>query len=273
MQSMTDNDVLKLLNERKAKYALSKELLEANRLEEAKKVLLELFDMFEKISKLNLIKVYDFSEKIECFLFLEKPEELQKIQRAPEPVVKYAYQLASIYLEQNNIQYAIKYLEKALVFNPNCQYILQELIERYFSIGEEEKAYNHLCTSLENGYTKGQLAFCYKNLGKYFSIKEKYDIAIASYSISELYESDINNKIEIKKITDKVGFIKFNSANELLELFNREKLNYGPSKKVIETITNFATYFKQTNDRENAMYLIDIIVKLTNKEEFKNLLK
>ena len=67
---MTDNDVLKLLNERKAKYALSKELLEANRLEDAKKVLLELFDMFEKISKLNLIKVYDFSEKIECFLFL-----------------------------------------------------------------------------------------------------------------------------------------------------------------------------------------------------------
>ena len=273
MQSMTDKEVLELLCKRKEKYNLSLELIESNRLEEANEILLELFDMFEKISNLNLIKVYDFTEKIECFLYCENPQKLTIIQKAPEPVVKYAYQLASIYLEQNNISKAIEYLEKALVFNPVCQYILQELIERYFSIGDYEKAYNYLCVSLENSYTKSQLAFCYKKLGKYFSLKERYDLAIANYSISELYESDIDNKIQIKKITDKVGFIKFNSANELLELFEKEKLNYGPSKKVMETITSFSTYFKHTNDKENAMYLIDIIVKLTNNEEFKSLLK
>lgn len=272
MPSMTDKEVLELLNERKAKYALSQELLESNRLEEAKKTLLELFEMFEKISKLNLLKVFDFTEKIECYLHFKEPKNLQKFQKAPEPVVKYAYQLASIYLEQDNIEKAIEYLEKALVYNPVCQYILQELVERYFSIGEYEKAYDHLLVSLENSYTKSQLAFCYKKLGKYFSIKEKYDLAVANYSISELYESDIYNKIEIKKITDKVGFIKFDSANELLELFQRENLNYGPSKKVIETITNFTINFKHINDKENAMYLIDIIVNLTNNEEFKSLL-
>ena len=164
MQSMTDKEVLKLLNERKTKYLNAQEKLNNNNLEEAKQILTELFEMFEKIIKLNIMKVYDFEERTECFLYCEDPKKLTSIQKAPEPVVKYAYQLASIYLEENNISKAIEYLEKALLFNPLCQYILQELIERYMSIGEYEKSYKHLQTSLLNSYTRSGLAFCYKKL-------------------------------------------------------------------------------------------------------------
>lgn len=265
MQSTNNKQLFDLINKRKEKYYLALEYLEQNKIEESKTLLEELFNPLYNSSK--IIKTYNFDEKIEFFLYCNDPSKLKSFKLTLEPAVKYAYTIASIYLEQNNVLKEIEYLEKALTFNPICQYILQELIEKYISINEYDKAYNYLSISLKNSYTKAHLAFCYKYLGKYFVKKEKYDIAIASFSISQLYEDDIQNKIEIKKITDKVGYIRFSSAEELLTLFKKEDLNYGPSEYVIKTITTFIKFFKDHNNKEEVVYLVDIIKKLTNNEK------
>ena len=82
-------------------------------IEKAKKILIELFDMYEKVGVLEGANFYDFPEPIELFLYAPNIKNI-KIKKLPEPVVYYAYQIASIYLEQNDIDKAIEYYKKAI---------------------------------------------------------------------------------------------------------------------------------------------------------------
>ena len=257
-----------MLHDHKNKYEEAKELLNYGEIEKAKKILIELFDMYEKVGVLEGANFYDFPEPIELFLYAPNIKNI-KIKKLPEPVVYYAYQIASIYLEQNDIDKAILYLEKALLFNPICQYVLQELIERLMIVKEYEKAYEYLKTSLKYGYTKNQLAFCYKKIGMYYKEKERYDIAIASLALSNLYYDDIENKIKIKEIVDKVGQIHFKSSEEIINLFKSVGLSYGPSVHVLSTFKEYVQKTKERKDYRTLKYILDIAIKLTDQDYFK----
>lgn len=258
-----------MLQDHKNKYEKAKELLNYGDIEKAKRIFIELFDSYEKVGVLEGANFYDFPEPIELFLYLPKLRNI-KIKRLPEPVVYYAYQIASIYLEQEDIYNAIVYLEKALLFNPICQYILQELVDRLMMISEYERAYEHLKVSLKYAYTKNQLAYCYKKLGQYFKINQKYDLSIASYALSNLYIEDTENKIKIKEIVDIVGPIHFSSSDEIINLFKSVDLNYGPSKEVLATLKEYTKISKERKDYKTLKYILNIAISLTNQDYFKN---
>jgi tetratricopeptide (TPR) repeat protein len=167
----------------------------------------------------------------------------------------------------------IEYLEKALVFNPVCEYVLQELVERYLSIQDYEQAFKYIKCCLKNAYTKKQLAYGYKKLGQYFRSKSIYDKAIASFAVSNLYEDDLDNKIAIREITCVAGQIKFSSAEHLISLFKEEDINYGPSKHVIQTFANFMDYAKASNDKKTLNYVGKIAYELTDEKYYQDLMK
>ena len=258
-----------MLLDHKNKFESAKELLNFGEIERAKRIFIELFDSYEKVGVLEGANFYDFPDPIELFLYLPKLRNV-KIKRLPEPVIYYAYQIASIYLEQDDINSAIIYLEKALLFNPICQYVLQELIDRLMMTKQYERAYMHLKTSLKYAYTKNQLAFCYKKLGEYFKHIAKYDLAIASYALSSLYLEDVENKIKIKEIVDLVGPIKFSSPDEIINLFKTVDLNYGPSKEVLATLKEYTKISKERKDYKTLKYILNIAINLTNQDYFKN---
>lgn len=266
-----NNDATSMLKEHKVKYEKALELLNYGEVDKAQNILMELYNIYEKVGKLKGANFYDFSEPIECLLYFGSVENIKKarIKKVPEPVVHYAYQIASIYLEKNDTKMAINYLERALLFNPICQYVLEELVQRYINVNDYDQAFKYVTISLKYAYTKQQLAYCYKQLGNIFKFKNRFDIAIASFALSNIYVDELDNKIKIKEITDKVGLIKFGSADELIELFKKENLNYGPSKHVISTFKNFIETAKAQKDQKTLKYVLDIALKLTDEEYFK----
>ncbi len=264
-----------MLKEHKNKYNEALEHLNYGDIDRAKNILVELFNTYLKVSKIMDSCFFDFSEPIEHFIYFGSFQELKKanIKKIPEPVVHYAYQIASIYLEQGDNQQAIAYLEKALIFNPVCEYVLQELIERYLSISNYEQAFIYIKRCLKNAYTKKQLAYGYNKLGQYFRNCAKYDKAIASFAVSNLYEDDLNNKIAIKEITAIAGQIKFSSADQLIALFKEEDINYGPSKHVIQTFANFIDYAKASKDKKTLGYVCKIAYELTDEKYYQDIIK
>lgn len=269
-----NSDANNMLKEHKNKYDSAMEYLNFGDIDRAQKILIELYDTYERVAKINGANFYDFKEPVEHFIHFGSFATLRKahIKKVPEPVVYYAYQIASIYLEKQDIKNAIDYLERALLFNPVCQYILQELIELYISINNFEQAFKYLKQSIKYAYTKKQLAFGYKKLGLYYRKSQQYDKAIASFAISDLYVDDIDNKIQIKEITNIVGQIKFNSADQLLSLFKEDDINYGPSKHVILTLNDFIEYARSSKDNKTLTYVAKIAYELTDEEHYKELI-
>lgn len=270
-----NSDANNMLKEHKNKYDTALEYLNFGDIDRAQKILIELFDTYERVGKINGANFYDFEEPIEHFIHFGSFSKLRSahIKKVPEPVIKYAYQIASIYLEKNDVRSAITYLEKSLLFNPVCQYILQELVELYISINNYDDAFNYLKKVIKYAYTKQQLAFGYKKLGMYYRHKGIYNKAIASFAISNLYLDDIDNKIQIKEITSIVGQIKFSSAEEILSLFKEDEINYGPSKHVIDTFNDFIEYAKASKDKKTLLYVGKIAFALTEEQYYKELIK
>lgn len=268
-------DANNMIKEHKSKYESALEYLNFGDVERAKKILIELFNIYEHVGKLSGANFYDFAEPMEYFLYFGTFKKLKEahIKKVPEPVVHYAYQIASIFLEQNDVEKAIEYLERALLFNPICQYVIQELVELNLSQFNYDKAFTYLRKSINYAYTKKQLAFGYKKLGLCYKQKQMFDKAIACFAVSDLYIVDIDNKIQIKEITSKVGQIKFTSAEQLLSLFKEDEINYGPSKKVVETCNDFINYAKASKDKKTLDYVAKIAYELTDENYYKDLLK
>lgn len=267
-------DANNMLKEHKNKYDAAIEYLNFGDIERAKKILIELFETYEKVGKIKEANFFDFKEPMEHFIYFGSFEALRKghIKKVPEPIVHYAYQIASIFLEQNDILNAIQYLERALLFNPVCQYILEELIELHFMIKDYDNAFKYLKTCIKNSYTKQQLAFGYKKLGQYYKIHEKFDKAIVSFAISNLYLEEVENKIQIIEITNKVGKIKFTTSQQLIDLLGEDGINYGPSKHVVDTIKDFIKYALSTKDNKTLQYVAKIAFELTDEKHYKDLL-
>lgn len=270
-----NQDANNMLKEHKNKYDSAMEYLNFGDIDRAQKILIELFNTYERVAKINSSNFFDFKEPMEHFIHFGSFEALRKarINKVPEPVVHYAYQIASIYLEQHDVNNAILYLERALLFNPVCQYILQELVELYISIKDFDQAFKYLKQIIKNAYTKKQLAFGYKKLGTYYRHKETYDKAIVCFAVSSLYVDDVDNKIQINEITKIAGKISFTKADQLIALLKEDDINYGPSKHVITTINNFIEYAKASKDTKTLEYVGKIAYELTDENYYKELIK
>lgn len=270
-----NQDANNMLKEHKNKYDNAMEYLNFGDIDRAQKILIELFDTYERVGKINGANFYDFKEPIEHFLHFGSFDALRKgnIKKVPEPVVYYAYQIASIYLEQHATHQAISYLERALLFNPNCQYILQELVELYISNQDFDKAFDYLKHIVKYAYTKSQLAFGYKKLGLCYRHKQIYDKAVVCFVVSDLYNDDVDNKVQVNEIVKINGQIKFTGANQLIELLKEDDINYGPSKHVISTINNFIAYAQKAKDKRTLEYVAKIAFELTDEKYYIELIK
>ena len=87
--------------------------------------------------------------------------------------------------------------------------------------------------------------------------------------LSNLYSDDIDNKIQIKEIVDKVGQIHFKSSDHIIDLFKSVGLSYGPSKEVLSTFKEYVQKSKERKDYRTLKYILDIAINLTDQDYFK----
>lgn len=259
-----------ILDERRHKYETVLGLIEEGKNEEAKKILIELVEIFEKATYTKEKNYYDFDQMIEYFIFCETVEKARslKVKRYPEPVTYYMYQLSSLYLQEDNLDKAIESLEKALVYNPRCQYVMQQLAVLYQKSGKVEEAHQLVLDSLKYAYAKDQFAFCYQELGKYYEEKNNYDIAICCFITSNYYFEDKMNFKHIEEITKKTGIIRFDAPQDIIKTYEKYHIQHGVSHLVINAIHEFIVYTKKLKDFQTTEYLLNIAIELTNAKEY-----
>ncbi len=244
-----------VLDERRLEYETVVDLLNEEKYEEAKAILLKLTDVFEKATYTNEFNYYDFDQMIEYFIFCETVENGRrlKVKRYPEPVTYYMYQLAMIYLHDDDLENAVEALKKGLKYNPRCIYIMQELSILYKNLGEDTKEYNLLIDILKYGYAKDQLAFAYKSLAEYFIKHQNMDIAKCCKDLSETLD--------------------FSNKNDYFLCFDKYKVPYGISPIVLHAIKDFLEYTKRIKDIDSAMYIAFTAYELTDDEAYLEELK
>ena len=140
-----------VLNERRLEYETVVELINNEKYEEAKEILIRHTNIYKKATYTKEQNFYDFDQMIEYYIFCENINNAKKlhVRRYPEPVAYYMYQLATIYEKEKDFENAIKALKEGLVFNPRCEYILQELIYLYDLTNNEELMYKASLESLK----------------------------------------------------------------------------------------------------------------------------
>lgn len=270
-----DKLAFEIMQFRKQQFESSSKLLQEGKLNEAKKLLLSLVQSYEKLNRVRDKEYYDFEQLIEYLIFCESVKRSQQldIRRYPEPVAYFYYQLGSIEVEQNNIDNAIMYFNSALKYNPRGLYLFEELVKLYLKKEEYPEAFNLTKEALRYAYKKEQFAFFYKSLGICYKQQQKYDISIASFVVSDHFSGEAFNKNNIMEIVKVAGFIKFEKPEDILQLFEKENINYGPSKQLIETVNDFINYFTMTKNYANLEYLLKIMVELTDSTFYQNKLK
>ena len=240
-----------VLNERRLEYETVVDLINNNRFDEAKEILIRHTNIYKKATYTKEQNFYDFDQMIEYYIFCENIKNAKKlhVRRYPEPVTYYMYQLATIYEKEEDFENAIKALKEGLVFNPRCEYILQELIYLYELTNNEELMHQVTLESLKYAYTKDQLSYCYKMLSKYYSNKNN-ELSIALLNLSNSYIN--NNKI----------------SDEDKKLILSNNIQYHISSVVEIAIDEFIKYTKKLNDIESVMYLLFIASDIIENEEY-----
>jgi hypothetical protein len=240
-----------VLNERRLEYETVVVLINNEKYEEAKEILIRHTNIYKKATYTKEQNFYDFDQMIEYYIFCENVKNAKKlhVRRYPEPVAYYMYQLATIYEKENDFENAIKALKEGLVFNPRCEYILQELIYLFDLTNNEELMYEASLESLKYAYTKEQLSYCYKMLSKYYSNKNS-ELSVALLNMSNSY---INNN-QISDIDKK--------------LIVNNNIQYHISNIVETAIDEFIKYTKKLNDIESVMYLLFIASDIIENEEY-----
>lgn len=267
-----DNIAREILMSRKKEYEYALKCVKENKLEKAKSCFLKLLSTYDKVHFVSTNLYYDFEQMIEYIIYcktFKRSVELN-IHRYPEPVTNFCYQLAAIAIEENNDDEAIKYLQKALTYNPRGMYLYEELIKLYLKLENYDEAFKLIKEVLLFAYKKEQFAFLYQALGKCFKKFEKYPISIASFVVSDHFAGEAFNKNEILEIVKTSGLIKFNDYSEILKLFDEEKINYGPSKELLETVNDFLGYFTYIKNYNSLNYLLQIMIDLTGADYYKN---
>ena len=270
-----DTKTHEVLHERSKMYGEAVSLLNSNKLEESLDIMLKLASTYEKLDNAKVQNYFDFEQLIDYITYCETVDKAKKlnVKRYPEPITNYTYKIASIYIKLGNYDNALKHLKQALRYNPKAVYIKVELINLYEMLGEYDEAYKLIIDVLEFAYAKDQFAYLYEHLGLYFERIQKYDIAVAAYFASDYYYNEHVNKTRIENIVSKVGIIEFKDTNDILNLFIRENINYGPSAKLINTINEFIKYMKHLKDIDGVKYLLTIMVELTEDDYYINQLK
>lgn len=266
-----DKIAFEILKFRKLQFQQSNKLIKEGKLDEAKNILLNLVQSYEKIERVRDKIYFDFEQLIEYVIYCESVKRSKEldIHRFPEPITYFYFQLGCIEVEKNNQADAITYFNKALKYNPRGLYLYEELVKLYLKEENYDKAFELTKQALVYAYKKEQFAFFYQSLGLCYKVKQKYDISIASFIVSDHFAGEAFNKNEIAKIIKVAGYIKFEKPDDILKLFEQEQINYGPSKQLIETVNDFINYFKFTKNYASLEYLLKIMVDLTDSDYYQ----
>lgn len=227
----------------------------------------------------NVTPIIDANEKIisvnniiEYYIFNNRFNLEKKYTVIDFPLHKAYYYIALSYINEHDNETAIKYLKKAIVFNPYDALSYFELADIYKTDKEYKKMYLTLFEGQRYFYRPEDMASFYIELGDYFFFTKNYEFANILYSYSTIFE---HNGYSEKALT-KIGLtlkrqLIFNKKEECIDYLTKYKFPINAKKENIDQV--YELYNKTKEHPEDYLLrreLKEILYRITKNEIFED---
>lgn len=260
------------LESRKKMYIDAVNLIKKNDYLKAQELIVKLIDTFpiNRPLKDNQI-LLSFNNLFENMYYMTNyNSDKKEVVRLEEPYANYYFHLGYILFNEQDYEEALKMTEKALIYNPLQIDAILLSAECYYKQGEMELFFEAIDHALLDGYNRYQLANAYYLLARYFySIGDK-KMAQGACMLSKNYLSteNINN---LQKDIDALSgeALDFHDVEAIKEVFHSHKIQFGPSAKVLATLSRGIAAEKQKDNVLVLYYLLSILFDITKDPSIK----
>lgn len=259
------------INDRKAEI---EELIDAGKLEEAEAASRKLLEDMEEdgmISEDENKQYLNFREHFEKILYDYYFPSLKESTLAVIDYSSIFVDYGNLLFEMNRLDEAEKMLERAIRWNPvNCD-VRYEHAEIFKVRNDLEKFFEYTCKALKLAFKVEDLARGYKNLGYYFTAREKYMEAAICYKISIGYDLDIELlDDELQYIEDKSGIVLSEvSVDEVPGIAGKHGFPGLVNEEILDLMLKIGEEAAAEGEYEEALYHFSLLYDLTAGEDVK----
>lgn len=219
----------------------------------AQKLYMKYIEVTESSMKEEGKKCYTFNNNIE-FAIAAYKKELEK------ECININYNTSSAYfylsyfaIDRKEYEEARKFLDLSLSYNPYNVASIFEKAELYKIEGNFKKYLELTKNSYEKIYYIKDLAHYYRNLGYYYTEKEKWELAKATYLYSLKYENSPNVEAELKYISSKSKDESLPKKEELTTILRENEIPTFISKDNLQIIKSIHNDLEKNNQLGSAL--------------------
>lgn len=258
-------EVYKALNEIR-EYVSRKEM------DQALKLSAELVERADALCVDESAETFAFKEFFEEVIYIYYNRPTTVLRRAEFPYADVYLQHGSNLVECGKYMEAREVLEKARRWAPvNCD-IAFEYMETFKAMGEMEEFARLTKQTYKYAFHVPHIARCYRNMGYYFTEKEKYAEAIMCYMVSTQFENSDVAQREITFINSKIQGkeLHFGSKEEIEESIG---LSTEVFKQNVEIALAYGQHFLDKGEKNGARYCIALAYQMTGNPSIREKLE
>lgn len=195
------------------------------------------------------------------------------LNRTPFDFATYITTYAFILTETGSPFDAIPVLQKAIEYNPVDCGPKFELAEVYKLLKNRKRLFEITRDTIKVASSPVALARCYANIGYALTDSQDYDDAAAFYTASVMMAPHPAIPHEMRNLAQLKGTpLKVFSHEQILEVFKKYDIEFGPNTEVIKVASQLAAYYLGERDIPNALNALKITYNLTRDENVKKII-
>lgn len=195
------------------------------------------------------------------------------LNRTPFDFATYITTYAFILTETGSPFDAIPVLQKAIEYNPVDCGPKFELAEVYKLLKNRKRLFEITRDTIKVASSPVALARCYANIGYALTDSQDYDDAAAFYTASVMMAPHPAIPHEMRNLAQLKGTpLKVFSHEQILEVFKKYDIEFGPNTEVIKVAAQLSAYYLGERDIPNALNALKITYNLTRDENVKKII-
>lgn len=264
------------INKRKDLYKQMIDLEKKKEYIKAQELVVKLIDTFpmERPLQDNEV-VYSFNNLFEhMYYLLNYNTEHKNVIKYEEPVANYYFHLGYNLFNLEDYEEAIEVLDKSIELNPVQVDSVLLQAEAYLKLGHTNKFLDNIDRALLDASNKFQVANAYFLLGKYYYDLNNKDVAYACCVLSRnfIITKELDNLFNAVKNMPGEN-IDFRDIQKLQDILKSQKIQFGPSTKVLNTLKKLLADPKTQESIPIYYYFMTIAYELTHDFKIKEQLE
>ena len=239
----------------------------------AQEIVVKLIDTFPMERPLHDNDVmYSFNNLFEHMYFLinYNPEH-KNVIKLEEPIANYYFHLGYNLFNLEDYEEAIEVLDRSIELNPIQVDSVLLQSEAYLKLGYVNKFLDNIDRALLDANNKFHIANCYYLLAKYYYDLNNKEVAYACCLLSRNYVITKELDVLFNNVRQMNGEnIDFKDVKRIQEILQNNKIQFGPSAKIINTLKRLLADKKTKESKAIHFYFLNIAYELTHDYKLKD---